>query len=230
MLDASNPEGPKTKKSKIQSRPAQRFWPETLVPSQLSAVPIAPAPVTVQPTVMQGTVQMQAIPHGGTTVAIPAGVPLPTPITMPGVHGAAVIPGTVTIQPQQGTPTTMVVVTLPPTASHVSTVSASESSPAVTTHPTMIAAPAVTSQVDSVSVSNLSPIYTNIRQTSPSLQSSPLPTMVQNGSLGGGESTIINSPHHLSTPNVRISGVQENLVGVNTISLDNNAVSRGLVN
>ena len=30
MLDASNPEGAKTKKSKPQSRPAQRFWPESL--------------------------------------------------------------------------------------------------------------------------------------------------------------------------------------------------------
>lgn len=30
MLDASNPEGVKAKKSKPQSRPAQRFWPESL--------------------------------------------------------------------------------------------------------------------------------------------------------------------------------------------------------
>ena len=143
MLDASNPEGPKAKKSKIQSRPAQRFWPDTLVPSQFNTIPIAPAPVTVQAAMVQGAVQIQAVPPG---------VALPTAITIPNVQGTTVIPGTVTLQQPAGTPTTMVVVTLPPSASHVTTVSASESSSAVTTHPTMIA-PTVSSQVETVSVS-----------------------------------------------------------------------------
>ena len=221
MLDASNPEGPKAKKSKIQSRPAQRFWPENLVPSQLATIPIAPAPVTVQAVMQGGAVQMQAVPPG-TTVTMPPGVALPTAITIPNVQGTTVLPGTVTIQQQAGTPTTMVVVTLPPSASHISTVSTSESSSAVTTHPTMIA-PTVSSQVESVSVSNLSPMYSNIQQGSPSLQNSPLPTMVQNGA----ESNLVNSPHHLPTSRVSIASGQDNLVGVATISLDS---SRGLVN
>lgn len=225
MLDASNPEGPKAKKSKIQSRPAQRFWPENLVPSQFSTIPIAPAPVTVQ-AVMQG-VQMQTVPHG-TAVAVAPGATLPTTITIPNVQGATVIPGTVTLQQQTGTPTTMVVVTLPPSASHISTVTASESSSAVTTHPTMITPVVVSSQVESVS--NLSPMYSNIQQGSPSLQNSPLPTMVQNGSMGSRESNLVGSPHHLPSSTVSIAGVQENLVGVTTISLDSAAVSRSLVN
>lgn len=216
MLDASNPEGPKTKKSKIQTRPAQRFWPENLVPSQFSTIPIAPAPVTVQ-AVMQGAVQMQTVPHGA-TVTVPPGVALPTTITIPNVQGTTVLPGTVTLQQQSGTPTTMVVVTLPPSASHISTVTASASSSAVTTHPTMIA-PAVSTQVESVPVSNLSPMYSTIQQSSPSLQNSPLPTMVQNGSMGSGESNLVNSPHHLPASSVSIAGVQENLVGVSSISL-----------
>lgn len=217
MLDASNPEGPKAKKSKIQSRPAQRFWPDTLVPSQFNTIPIAPAPVTVQAAMVQGAVQIQAVPPG---------VALPTAITIPNVQGTTVIPGTVTLQQPAGTPTTMVVVTLPPSASHVTTVSASESSSAVTTHPTMIA-PTVSSQVETVSVSSLSPMYSNIQQGSPSLQNSPLPTMVQNG----GESNLVSSPHHMPvSSSVSMAGVQDNLVGVNTISLDSAAVSRGLVN
>lgn len=225
MLDASNPEGPKAKKSKIQSRPAQRFWPENLVPSQLATVPIAPAPVTVQAVMQGGAVQMQTVPPG-TTVAVPPGVALPTTITIPNVQGTTVIPGTVAIQqPQTGTPTTMVVVTIPPSASQISTSSASESSSVVTSHPTMMV-PAVSSQVETVPVSNLSPMYTNIQQGSPSLQSSPLPTMVQNG----GEGNLVNSPHHLPTSSVSIAGVQENLVGVTAITMDNAVVSRGIVN
>ena len=227
MLDASNPEGPKAKKSKIQSRPAQRFWPENLVPSQFSTIPIAPAPVTVQ-AVMQGAVQMQTIPHGS-AVAVAPGTALPTTITIPNVQGTTVIPGTVTLQQQTGTPTTMVVVTLPPSASHISTVAASESSSAVTTHPTMIT-PVVSSQVESVPVSNLSPMYSNIQQGSTTLQNSPLPTMVQNGSMGSRESNLVGSPHHLPASSVSMSGVQDNLVGVTTISLDSAAVSRSLVN
>ena len=237
MLDASNPEGPKAKKSKIQSRPAQRFWPDNLVPSQFNTIPIAPAPVTVQAAMMQGAVQMQAVPHGA-TVTVPPGVALPTTITIPNVQGTTVIPGTVTLQQQPGTvtlqqqpgtPTTMVVVTLPPSASHISTMSASESSSAVTTHPSMIAS-SVSSQVETVSVSNLSPMYSNIQQGSPSMQNSPLPTMVQNGSMGSGESTLVSSPHHLPPSSVSIAGVQDSLVGVNTIPLESTAVSRGLVN
>ncbi|KAL9965448.1 hypothetical protein ACROYT_G029252 [Oculina patagonica] len=228
MLDASNPEGPKAKKSKMQTRPAQRFWPDNLVPSQFNTIPIAPAPVTVQAAMMQGAVQMQAVPHG-TTVTVPPGVALPTTITIPNVQGTAVIPGTVTLQQQAGTPTTMVVVTLPPSASQISTVSASDSSSTVTTHPSMIAS-SVSSQVETVSVSNLSPMYSNIQQGSPSLQNSPLPTMVQNGSMGGGERNLVSSPHHLPSSSVSIAGVQDSLVGVNTISLDSTAVSRGLVN
>lgn len=218
MLDASNPEGPKAKKSKIQSRPAQRFWPENLVPSQLATVPIAPAPVTVQAVMQGGAVQMQTVPPG---------VALPTTITIPNVQGTTVIPGTVAIQqqPQTGTPTTMVVVTIPPSASQISTASASESSSVITSHPTMMAS-AVSSQVETVPVSNLSPMYTNIQQGSPSLQSSPLPTMVQNG----GEGSLVNSPHHLPTSSVSIAGVQENLVGVTAITMDNAVVSRGIVN
>lgn len=225
MLDASNPEGPKAKKSKIQSRPAQRFWPDTLVPSQFNTIPIAPAPVTVQAAMVQGAVQLQALPPG-TTVSVPPGVPLPTAITIPNVQGTTVIPGTVTLQQPAGTPTTMVVVTLPPSASHVTTVSASENSSVVTTHPTMIA-PTVSSQVETVSVSSLSPMYSNIQQGSPSLQNSPLPTMVQNG----GENNLVSSPHHMPvSSSVSMAGVQDSLVGVNTISLDSTAVSRGLVN
>lgn len=225
MLDASNPEGPKAKKSKIQSRPAQRFWPDTLVPSQFNTIPIAPAPVTVQAAMMQGAVQIQTVPHGA-TVNVPPGVALPTTLTIPNVQGTTVIPGTVTLQQQAGTPTTMVVVTLPPSASHITTVSASESSSAVTTHPTMIA-PTVSSQVETVSVSNLSPMYSNIQQGSPSLQNSPLPAMVQNG----GESNLVSSPHRMpASASVSIANVQDNLVGVNTISLDSTTVSRGLVN
>lgn len=226
MLDASNPEGPKAKKSKIQSRPAQRFWPENLVPSQLATVPIAPAPVTVQAVMQGGAVQMQTVPPGA-TVAVPPGVALPTTITIPNVQGTTVIPGTVAIQqqPQTGTPTTMVVVTIPPSASQISTASASESSSVVTSHPTMMAS-AVSSQVETVPVSNLSPMYTNIQQGSPSLQSSPLPTMVQNG----GEGSLVNSAHHLPTSSVSIAGVQENLVGVTAITMDNAVVSRGIVN
>lgn len=222
MLDASNPEGPKAKKSKIQSRPAQRFWPENLVPSQFTTIPIAPAPLTVQ------AVQMQTIPHG-TAVAVAPGSALPTTITIPNVQGTTVIPGTMTLQQQTGTPTTMVVVTLPPSASHISTVAASESSSAVTTHPTMIT-PVVSSQVESVPVSNLSPMYSNIQQGSTSIQNSPLPTMVQNGSMGSRESNLVGSPHHLPASSVSMSGVQDNLVGVTTISLDSAAVSRSLVN
>lgn len=228
MLDASNPEGPKAKKSKIQSRPATRFWPDTLVPSQFNTIPIAPAPVTVQAAMMQGAVQMQAVPHG-TTVTVPPGVALPTTITIPNMQGATVIPGTVTLQQQAGAPTTMVVVTLPQSASHISTASMSESSSAATTHPSMII-PTASSQVETVSVSNLSPMYSNIQQGSPSLQNSPLPTMVQNGSMRGGERNLVSSPHHLPASSVSIAGVQDSLVGVNTISLDSTTVSRGLVN
>lgn len=171
---------------------------------------------------------MQAVPHG-TTVTVPPGVVLPTTITIPNMQGATVIPGTVTLQQQAGAPTTMVVVTLPQSASHISTASMSESSSAATTHPSMII-PTASSQVETVSVSNLSPMYSNIQQGSPSLQNSPLPTMVQNGSMRGGERNLVSSPHHLLASSVSIAGVQDSLVGVNTISLDSTTVSRGLVN
>lgn len=227
MLDASNPEGPKAKKSKIQSRPAQRFWPENLVPSQFSTIPIAPAPVTVQ-AVMQGAVQMQTVPHG-TAVAVAPGTALPTAITIPNVQGTTVIPGTVTLQQQTGTPTTVVVVTLPASASHINTVTASESSSANTTHQTIIS-PVVSSQVESVPVRNLSPMYSNIQQGSPSLKNSPLPTMVQNGTMVGRESNLVGSPHHAPASSVGISNVQDSLVGVTTLPMDSAAVSRSLVN
>ena len=230
MLDASNPEGPKAKKSKIQSRPAQRFWPENLVPSQFNTIPIAPAPVTVQ-AVMQGAVQMQQVPPG-TAVAVAPGTALPTTITIPNVQGTTVIPGTVTLQQQQqqtGTPSTVVVVTLPPSGSHISTVTAAESSSVDTTRQTIIA-PVVSSHVESVAVSSLSPMYSNIQQGSPSLQNSPLPTMVQNGSMGGREGNLVGSPHHIPVSSVSMSGVQDNLVGVTAISLENAAVSRSRVN
>ncbi|XP_067037572.1 homeobox protein PKNOX1-like [Acropora muricata] len=231
MLDASNPEGPKAKKSKIQSRPAQRFWPENLVPSQFNTIPIAPAPVTVQ-AVMQGAVQMQQVPPG-TAVAVAPGTALPTTITIPNVQGTTVIPGTVTLQQQQqqqtGTPSTVVVVSLPPSGSHINTVTAAESSSVDTTRQTIIA-PVVSSHVESVAVSSLSPMYSNIQQGSPSLQNSPLPTMVQNGSMGGREGNLVGSPHHIPVSSVSMSGVQDNLVGVTAISLENAAVSRSRVN
>lgn len=50
MLEASNPEQVKTKKSKPQTRPLQRFWPESLANLQPQIAPAIMSIASIQST------------------------------------------------------------------------------------------------------------------------------------------------------------------------------------
>ena len=234
MLDASNPEGPKAKKSKVQSRPAQRFWPESLVPSQYNAVPIAPAPATSQTTVTGGvpiampagiampggavhvqpgiTMQAVAVPSGSlqNVVGLPAGVSVPSGVSVP----AGMIPTTINM-PHNVHPGSIVVVTLPPNANAVPVSSEMEGNMSIST--AMTTAP-TSSQEEAVPTNNLSPMLAGVRQDSPAaLQNSPLPTMAQNG----GDSRLVGSPSHIPTSHV-------DSLAVEGLSMDATTVGSGL--
>lgn len=186
MLDAGNPDAHKAKKSKIQSRPAQRFWPDSLV-QQYGTIPIAPNHLAGQQAIPNAVVQ--TVPAG----SMPAGsIPVQTL-----VNSAGIIPGTVQLPPnitlQQGN---IVIVTLPPNASTIYTVTNSTSTPSV--QPTNTSS-TVTTHVETTSTENLVPILSSMQQESPSIHGSPLPTMVHNGNVSRGEYQIVGSPHTITT-------------------------------
>lgn len=233
MLDASNPEGAKAKKSKIQSRPAQRFWPESLVPSQYNTVPIAPAPVSSQSPAtgtvpiavpagiaMPGTVHVQpgvamqaiAVPSGSiqNVVGLPAGVSVPSGVSVP----PGMIPTTINM-PHNVHPGSIVVVTLPPNANAVPVSSEMDGNIVASTAMTTTA---TSSQPEVVPSDTLSPILAAVRQDSPALQNSPLPTMAQNG----GDSRLVGSPTHIPTSHV-------DSLAVEGLSMDTTSVASGLV-
>jgi hypothetical protein len=180
MLDAGNPDSHKAKKSKIQSRPAQRFWPESLVP-QYGTIPIAPNHLAGQQGIPNAVVQ-----------TVPAGsIPMPTL-----VNSAGILPGTVQLPPnitlQQGN---IVIVTLPPNASTIYTVTNSTCTPSA--QPT-ISSSTVTAHIESTAAENLVPILSSMQQESPTIHGSPLPTMVHNGNVTRGEYQIVGSPHPIT--------------------------------
>lgn len=213
ILDAGNPEAHKTKKSKIQSRPAQRFWPDSLVPSQVGTIPIAPNLLAGQQGIPPNTVQIQTLPSGSGTIAVPTLVN----------SGGTILSGTVQLPPnitlQQGG--NIVIVTLPPNASTVYTITNSTSTPSV--QPT-IASSTVTSHIETSTAENL--ILTNIHQGSPNVHGSPLPTMVHNGNVIRGEYQLVGSPNQL-TPTSTITST-DNLV--QTLTMENPDVSSAVVN
>ena len=218
MLDASNPDGPKAKKSKIQRFPAQRFWPESLVPNQFSSVPIAPASMTVLPAGMQ----VQTVQHvGGTTVAVPTTIAIPSTITVP-TSLIQTMPNSVAMQHQPVPGTNMVVVTLPPNASQVTTLSEPENNVVVSSRSTMITSTA-TSQADSACLTSgsMSPMLVHV------CQESPVPTMSQNGSVrsSDGNLHLVGSSSHMAT-----TVMQEGISTVEGLQLDSGAVHTGLVN
>lgn len=188
MLDAGNPDAHKAKKSKIQSRPAQRFWPDSLV-QQYGTIPIAPNHLAGQ----------QAIPNA-VVQTVPAGsIPVQTL-----VNSAGIIPGTVQLPPnitlQQGN---IVIVTLPPNASTIYTVTNSTSTPSA--QPTNTSS-TVTTHVETSSAENLVPILSSMQQESPTIHGSPLPTMVHNGNVSRGEYQIVGSPHTITATSTATSG------------------------
>lgn len=188
MLDAGNPDAQKAKKSKIQSRPAQRFWPESLV-QQYGTIPIAPNHLAGQQTIPNAVVQ-----------TVPAGsISVPTL-----VNSAGIIPGTVQLPPnitlQQGN---IVIVTLPPNASTIYTVTNATSTPSA--QPTNSSS-TVTSHVETTSTENLVPILSSMQQESPTIHGSPLPTMVHNGNVSRGEYQIVGSPHTITATSTTTSG------------------------
>ncbi|XP_032236081.1 homeobox protein PKNOX1 [Nematostella vectensis] len=204
MLDAGNPEAHKAKKAKIQTRPAQRFWPDSLVPTQYNTVvPIAPNNLAVQAR-MPSTLQMQTLPGG--TMSLPVAMS-----TLTNSSGTVTLPpGTVTLPPnfaiQQGS--NIVIVTLPAHASTICTVTDSISA----SHSGATSSTATT-QANAASRGDMSPLLVSVQHGSPALQSSPLPTMAHNGGMGS-----MGSPHHISTASNVVQ--VDNLV--HTLALQNN--------
>lgn len=157
------------------------------------------------------TVQLQTLPSGTGTIAVP---------TLVNSSGA-ILSGTVQLPPnfaiQQGG--NVVIVTLPPNTSTVYTITTSSSSP--TAQPT-IASSTVTSHAETSSAENI--ILTSIQQSSPNVHGSPLPTMVHNGNVVRGEYQLVGSPNQLTTT----STPTDNLV--QTLTMENTEVSSAVVN
>ncbi|XP_031568875.1 homeobox protein PKNOX2-like isoform X2 [Actinia tenebrosa] len=207
MLDAGNPDAHKAKKSKIQSRPAQRFWPESLV-QQYRTVPIAPnhlagqvIPNAVVQTVPTGSIPVQTLVNSGGI--IPGAVQLPPNFTL-----------------QQGN---IVIVTLPPSASTIYTVTNSTSTQSAQTTNTSSTA---TTHVETTSTENLVPILSTIQQESPAVHGSPLPTMVHNGIVSRGEYQIVGSPHAITAGSTPTSGDTI----VHTLSMESSEVASRMGN